>query len=126
MRRRLRLSLASSALLFGDSMVYELRPASGSRFALTVEKTGLLSGKKHLSLLERYKGILFYDPESPERSRVELAIDAARAVCKGTWVSEKDLKKIQNYARRPDGGAARKLAELSAPANRGNRERMRP
>lgn len=108
---RLCFFLSSGALLLADSVVYELQPASGSRFALTVEKTGLLSGKKHLFLFERYQGTLVYDPDSPERSRVELTIDAASAVCKDTWVSEKDRRKIQTYALR-DMLAVEKHPEL--------------
>lgn len=95
---RLTLLLAAAGLLLGESTVYELKATSGSRFALTVEKTGLLSGKKHLFLFDRYQGMLVYDPETPERSRVELTIDAGSAVCKDSWVSRNDLKKIQDYA----------------------------
>ena len=95
---RLGLLLAPAGLLLADTAVYELRPTSGSRFALMVEKTGLLSGKTHVFLFERYQGTLVYDPAFPESSRVELALDAASAACQDTWVSEKDRKKIQDYA----------------------------
>jgi polyisoprenoid-binding protein YceI len=90
--------LAPASLLVAEAAVYELRPASGSRFALMIQKTGLLSGKTHVFLFERYQGTLVYDPAFPENSRVELAIDAASAVCQDTWVSENDRKKIQDYA----------------------------
>jgi polyisoprenoid-binding protein YceI len=79
-------------------VVYAIGPAEGSRFALEVDKTGFLSGKKHLFLYERYQGQLEYDPEAPEKSRIDLTIDATSAVCRDTWVKPKDLKKIQDIA----------------------------
>ena len=106
---RLGLLLASvgGLALGGGGATYTIRPAAGTRFVLTVEKTGLMSGKKHLFLFERYRGTLVYDGAAPERSRVELAIDSSSAVCQDTWVSEKDLKKIQKYALEDMLAAAR-------------------
>jgi polyisoprenoid-binding protein YceI len=69
-------------------------PAPGSRFALEVEKTGLLKGKKHLFLFERYSGVLAMDVQYPERSKIELDIESRSAVLKDDWVSDKDVKKI--------------------------------
>jgi polyisoprenoid-binding protein YceI len=71
---------------------------SSSRFALEVDKTGLMRGKTHLFLFERLRGELRYDAAHPENSSVELVIDAASIVCKDTWVSGEDLKKIQGHA----------------------------
>ncbi len=81
-----------------ETAAYEIRPAPESRFALEVFKTGLMKGKKHLFLFERYKGKLLYDRQAPENSKVELAIESASAMCKDTWVSAKDLKKVQEHA----------------------------
>jgi len=87
-----------TVLSAGTAVVYRILPSPDSRFALEVEKTGLLSGKKHLFLFERYQGTLHFDRESPENSRIELAIEGASALCKDTWVSAKDLVKIQKLA----------------------------
>jgi polyisoprenoid-binding protein YceI len=81
-----------------ETVAYNIRPASGARFALTVEKTGLLSGKKHVFVFDAYQGVLHFDPDAPERSSVELSIQSGSATCIDKWVSEKDLKKIQAYA----------------------------
>lgn len=89
---------ALAASLIAGTLTYHIQPSAGSRLALEVEKTGLLSGKKHLFVFERYRGKLLYDRESPENSRVELAIDGTSAVCKDTWVKPKDLKKILDTA----------------------------
>lgn len=78
---------------------YTIRPSPESRLELRVAKTGFLSGKQHLFVFESYRGMLHYTPENPEGSRVSLTIDAGSAVCKDTWVSAKDLQKIQNFAR---------------------------
>lgn len=81
-----------------ETVGYNILPAPGARFTLTVEKTGLLSGKKHVFVFDAYHGVFHFDAEAPERSRVELSIQAASATCIDKWVSEKDLKKIQAYA----------------------------
>jgi len=90
---------------------YELAPGGGNRLALVVEKTGLMSGKKHVFVFERYRGSVKYDPASPEQARVALTIDSASAACTDTWVSEKDREKIQKYALH-DMLAAEKYPEL--------------
>jgi polyisoprenoid-binding protein YceI len=89
--------LLFAALLAGIA-TYDLGPAPGASVTLKVDKTGLMSGKQHVFVFDRYKGTLAYDAEAPERSRVELAIASASLVCKDTWVSEKDRKKIERVA----------------------------
>ena len=101
----------AAGFLHAGSVAYEIRPVQGARFALTVEKTGLMSGKKHVFVFEDYRGVLLYDPDSPEQSRVDLSIQAASAVCTDKWVSQKDLKKIQAYAL-DDMLAAERYPEL--------------
>ena len=70
----------------------------GSRLALEVEKTGLMSGKTHVFQFERYGGRLDYDEARPENSRVTLRIESASIVCRDAWLSGKDLKKVQVHA----------------------------
>jgi polyisoprenoid-binding protein YceI len=77
---------------------YRIAPAAGSRMELQVEKTGFLRGKKHVFLFEKYEGTLQYHPEKPESSTVRLRIDAGSISCKDTWLSAKDLVKVQKYA----------------------------
>jgi polyisoprenoid-binding protein YceI len=77
---------------------YDLQPSEGSRMELTVEKTGLLRGKKHLFSFEKYAGMLQFDPMHPEQSVVELQIESQSIVNHDTWVSMKDLRKIQETA----------------------------
>jgi polyisoprenoid-binding protein YceI len=77
---------------------YVIAPSTESRFALEVEKTGLMSGKKHLFLFRQYRGELLYDAKQPERSKVRLVIEAGSAELMDTWVSAKDHKKIHDYA----------------------------
>jgi len=99
MTMRLLAWLACAACVFGvQTATYNIRPSGESRFALIIEKTGLMSGKRHQFLFERYSGTLSYDPESPARSHIEFTIEAASAVCKDTWLSPKDLHKVQDYA----------------------------
>ena len=100
MRTRISLFVLAAGALCAQPAHYELRPAHGSRFALTVEKTGLLSGKKHIFEFQRFTGRVLFDRAAPNRSQVELTIDAASATCKDSWVSDKDRSKILAFMRR--------------------------
>jgi hypothetical protein len=53
--------------------VYEIHPVPGTLMELTVEKTGLLSGKKHLFNFTEYRGMLMFDHDAPDRSVVTLS-----------------------------------------------------
>jgi len=94
MRIRISLFVLAAGALCAQPAHYELRPAHGSRFALTVEKTGLLSGRKHVFEFQRFSGEVLFDRAAPNRSQVELTIDAASAICKDSWVSDKDRGNI--------------------------------
>ena len=90
----LALTFALAGALLAQPRNLRVIPAPGSRFALEVEKTGLLRGKKHLFLFERYSGVLAMDVQFPERSRIELEIESRSAVLKDDWVSSNDVQKI--------------------------------
>jgi polyisoprenoid-binding protein YceI len=92
--------LLSSLLLIAPAAAqsHVIQPSPESRMELRVTKTGFLRGKQHLFVFERYRGILRYDPQQPESSQVNLTIGAASAVCKDTWLSAKDLRKVQDFA----------------------------
>ncbi len=77
---------------------YEIRPTESTKVALTVEKTGLYSGKKHLFLFTQYQGNLDLDLQQPQAAKIQLQIDSRSLVCKDTWVSAGDLKKIEQTA----------------------------
>jgi len=74
---------------------YDIHPASSGRLALTVEKTGLYRGKKHLFLFEKYNGRLQFDPQKPEASQVQLTIDSRSLICKDDWLSASDLRRLR-------------------------------
>lgn len=97
MRARTAAILAMSAqyMLAAD---YRLAPAKGIYLRLTVEKTGLLRGKKHVFEFSRYRGAVAYDPTSPLTTDVRFTIESASIRCLDNWVSEKDRVKIQHVA----------------------------
>lgn len=108
------LTLGLAVLTLGASATaaeYRIGPAPGGRFALEVEKTGLLKGKKHVFVFERYKGRLDYDEAQPEKSNVEFVIESASIVSTDDWVSEKDKKKVMKAALE-DMLAAEKYREI--------------
>jgi polyisoprenoid-binding protein YceI len=90
--------LAASPALPAQTRSYRIAPAPDSRFELQVFKTGLMSGKKHLLVFERYAGLLDYDAANPAQSRMEWTVEAGSLVVKDDWVSEKDRAKIADEA----------------------------
>jgi polyisoprenoid-binding protein YceI len=89
----------SASMAFAQE--FEIRPDRASRFALVVSKTGLLSGKKHLFVFERFQGRLAYDPVGPERSRVDFSVESPSIVCKDNWLSTGSFRKVTAEATGP-------------------------
>ena len=87
-----------AAEAFSQTQQYRLVPSADSRMELLVTKTGFLKGKQHRFVFEQYEGAVSYDGRNPPASRVTLNIESRSASCKDTWVSAKDLKKIQEFA----------------------------
>lgn len=77
---------------------YDLRPGGGAVMELSVEKTGLLSGKKHLFTFSSYQGMVMLDREAPEASDATFSLDAATILCRDTWLGAGNLRKVQEYA----------------------------
>ncbi len=96
---RLALLMTLAGALLAQPVTYHFGPTAGSRLALTVEKTGLWSGRKHVFEFERYHATAVIDRRSPGESSVEVTIDANSATCKDAWVSEKDRSKVLSYMR---------------------------
>ncbi|MFN7937188.1 MAG: YceI family protein [Bryobacteraceae bacterium] len=90
--------LLSITAAFAQPVDYTIAAGGQDKISLEVDKTGFLKGKKHNFEFPNYSGKLTYDAQTPANSRVELKIDAGSLVCKDTWVSPKDLKKIQDEA----------------------------
>lgn len=95
MMRCLSLVLAGLPLLAAD---YRIAPAPGAHFKLEVLKTGLLSGKIHVFVYEKYSGTLTYDPARPEQTQVDFRIEANSIVCQDTWIGDKDKRKVTEVA----------------------------
>lgn len=112
--------LALAGIVSAENVSYSLRPAPGKTLSLQVEKTGLLSGKKHQFVFTRFDGVVDYRPDRPEDSHVHLDIDATSIVCQDTWVSEKDRRKILDFALR-DMLAADRYPQIAFTARRINR-----
>ena len=72
---------------------YEIRPSPESTFTLEIGKTGLMAGKKHALFFEQYHGELDYNPQRPENSTVQLAVEARSVTCKDPWIKEKSKRK---------------------------------
>jgi len=92
------LILLMAALASAEPRVYNLHSGDQGRLELTVEKNGLLSGKKHLFTFSQYEGTLRFDRERPEASTVSFSLQAATILCRDTWLSAKDLRKVQEFA----------------------------
>ena len=81
--------------------MYSIEPGTQAYLALEVYKTGVMSGKVHRFEFANYEGTLTLDPDSPDRSKVELTIEADSIQCKDKWLSEKDLRKVTETAVGP-------------------------
>jgi polyisoprenoid-binding protein YceI len=77
---------------------YTIAPSDASRLELRVAKTGLYRGKVHVFLFPKYQGTLLYDAARPEASQASFTLAAAAINCIDTWVSAKDLRKVQEEA----------------------------
>ena len=97
MRRTFGFMLWSAGALLAQSQEFDFQPRPGSRLALTVEKTALWSGRKHVFEFQRYSAMLRFDRADPARSIVELTIEAGSAVCNDTWISERDRRKVLDF-----------------------------
>jgi len=92
--------VAASGALWAQPVELHFGPATGASLTLTVEKTGLWSGRKHVFEFPRYTAKAIFNDREPSESSVELSIDAADAVCHDAWVSDKDREKVLEYMRR--------------------------
>ncbi len=88
-------------------VTYGLGPDPGAPLRLEVEKTGLLSGKKHVFEVQRFSGTLFYDPAHAAAAKIELRIEANGLVLKDDWLKASDFKKVQEFALGDEMLAAR-------------------
>jgi polyisoprenoid-binding protein YceI len=86
--------------LIAQEREFRIQPAEGARLGLIVEKTRLLSGKKHDFTWQAYTGVVRFDPSSPASGKVRLSVDAASLQCHDTWISESDKKKVLGVARK--------------------------
>jgi len=93
------LAIALIGLSSDDALAatYRFEPTPDSRIALTVEKTGICSGRKHVFEFPAFSAAASFDPENLSNSKVELMIEAGSAVCRDTWVTEKDRRTILAY-----------------------------
>lgn len=66
---------------------YTIRPTSESSVAVQVFKVGLMAGRKHTLFVEHYSGLVEYDSEHPEKSRVEIFFDANSVVSRDEWLN---------------------------------------
>ena len=103
-RRKIRpqiglLAIGLVAAAWAQAETYQVRPAADTHFTLKVYKTGLLSGKVHVFLFERYEGEWEYVEGKPEDWRVRLTIESGSIVLTDDWISKKDFPKVLKEAR---------------------------
>jgi polyisoprenoid-binding protein YceI len=77
----------------GFAAEWKVAPATANTVDLYVEKTGVMSGKKHWFRFPQLTGSFSTDP-----AKVELQFDVKAMQCFDTWLSEKDQKKVLEHA----------------------------
>jgi polyisoprenoid-binding protein YceI len=75
---------------------FTIQPTSDSSVAVQVFKSGLMAKRKHILFFQRYRGLVEYDSEHPENSRVEVSFDANSVVCRDEWL--KPIKRLELLA----------------------------
>ena len=78
-------------------VTYEINPVESSRFSLAVAKTGMMAGKKHNFMFNRYHGAVEVDHENRENSHVKFVVEAESVICLDTWIKENDKRKVLDY-----------------------------
>jgi len=77
---------------------FVIAPAPDSRFELEMEKTGLLSGKKHLFTFDKYRGTF-------DGKRIEFVVDATSIQLHDDWSPAKGKEaEIIEVAKKEIGG----------------------
>ncbi|MBV9441749.1 MAG: YceI family protein [Acidobacteriaceae bacterium] len=79
--------------------LYTLSPSNDSTLAIEVFKTGWLRRKKHILFFERFNGTLHYSADEPQRSSIEMLIDARSVLCRDAWLRRKQQEQVTQYAR---------------------------
>jgi polyisoprenoid-binding protein YceI len=79
---------------------YEIRPSIGSTLALSVFKKGLLAGKRHVLLFDKYGGEIQYDQQNPEMSSMWLVVESRSVICKDNWLDSDQRKKVVSFAQK--------------------------
>ncbi|MFN0172163.1 MAG: YceI family protein [Bryobacteraceae bacterium] len=87
-------------LLAHAAVEQEIAPAAANQFRLTVAKTGLFSGKKHLFDFETYQGVIRFEKDDPAKSSVRIEVNSKSFVLRDEWVSEKDRRKITEFTHK--------------------------
>jgi polyisoprenoid-binding protein YceI len=93
------IGVLAAGTLTAETRTYDFSPIEGSRFALEVYKTGLMSGKKHTFVFERYSGNAVFDAQKPEEAKVRFTLDAGSVVCTDTWINDGSRQKVLAAAR---------------------------
>ncbi len=72
---------------------HEFGPGASNRFSLLVHKTGLMAGKSHVFVFERFRG-------TADDSKVAFVIEAASLKCEDDWSPAKgSIEKIEKVAK---------------------------
>lgn len=98
MTRAIAVALLLIPAISAQAERYSIRPNESSKLELRVAKTGLYRGKVHVFTFPNYTGSLLYDAQKPEASQVNVTISSRAIKLIDTWLSEKDLKSVQEYA----------------------------
>jgi polyisoprenoid-binding protein YceI len=95
------LLLVCAALAPAQRAVYPLRPGPRNVFAVEVDKTGVLRGRTHVFIVQRYSGRVEYDAAHPAQSLVDIEADSAGITVTDSWLSRGEWKRVEEYTLSP-------------------------
>jgi polyisoprenoid-binding protein YceI len=79
---------------------YTISPSNDSTVAIEVSRTGLRRSKKHILFFEKFSGDMCFAEKDPSAFKLTLTIDAASAICRDTWLSERKRRALAEFARK--------------------------
>jgi len=100
---------------------FTIRPTSESSVAVQVFRSGLMARRKHVLFFEHYRGEVEYDNDDPEKSRVELVLEANSVVCRDERLNPERRRGLLAFVQK-EVLAAHSHAQIAFSSNRVERQ----
>jgi polyisoprenoid-binding protein YceI len=80
-------------------ILHIISPSNESTIAVEVVEARLMRKYKHTFVFENYTGKLYYSPDQPEKSRLNIDIDARSIVCRDRGLKANKQRRMADHVR---------------------------